>query len=176
LHDNFRGNPSPSRTGECNVQSYFSFYSLAALYQADRAADAERFIRTYWGRMLDHGAWTCWEYLVDRGSASRCHAWSSGPTHYLSSEVLGVTFPEPGNPRKVELRPQRGTLSWASGVYPHQDGAISVKWEVKDGAMEIAWEAPEAVSVVVGGKTVERAGTVRSPAASPMSLGASLTE
>jgi hypothetical protein len=61
-------------------------------------------------------------------------------------------------------------------VYPHADGPIVVKWELKDGAVEMAWEAPEVVSVMVAGKAVDRTGSARLPATSATSLGASPTQ
>ena len=94
MENNFRV-PVPTRSEDLNVNAYFSFYSLGTLYKFGRTVEAESFIRREWGRMIDAGAWTCWEYFID--SNSRCHAWSAAPTHYLSTEVLGVKFPEPGN-------------------------------------------------------------------------------
>lgn len=143
--NNFRV-PEPESNTDCNVTSYFSFYALGVLYRFGKVREAEQFIRTYWGRMLDRGAWTCWEYFIDR--ASQCHAWSSCPTHYLSTEVLGVAFPEPGNLHLVRIAPHPGTLTWAAGTYPHPDGPISVEWQVKDGRLLLHYDAPEGVQVV----------------------------
>ncbi len=142
LLDNF-GGARPSRRG-CKVMPYFSFYSLGVLYRYGRVAEAERFIRDCWGMMLDEGAWTCWETFP---GGSQCHAWSSSPTHYLSEEVLGVSFPEPGNVNLVRVEPHPGTLSWATGVYPHPAGPISVKWEIKEGRLLLDYEAPPGVTV-----------------------------
>ncbi|MGB2820470.1 MAG: family 78 glycoside hydrolase catalytic domain, partial [Phycisphaerae bacterium] len=146
--NNFRV-PEPADNSDCNVTSYFAFYALGALYRHGKVLEAQRFIRTYWGRMLDRGAWTCWEYFVDRRGASRCHAWSSCPTHYLSTQVLGVTFPEPGNPDVVSVRPRPGSLQWARGEYPHPAGPIRVEWERKGGEILVDAAAPECVELSV---------------------------
>lgn len=143
LH-NFRV-PQPADNEDCNVTSYFSFYALGALYRHGRAREAEEFIRTYWRPYLETG--NCWEYFVD--NASRCHAWSSSPTHYLSSAVLGVGFPEPGNPRRVRIAPQPGTLAWAEGVYPLPSGPLHVSWRLQGGRLFVEYDAPEGVSVEV---------------------------
>lgn len=148
MRRNFRV-PEPQDNRDCNVTPYFSFYALGALYRCGAAEAAEEFIRTCWGRMLDRGAWTCWEYFVDHPGASRCHAWSSAPTHYLSSRVLGVTFPQPGDPSVVAVRPQPGTLQWAEGVYPHPAGPIRVSWRIRAGQVLVECEAPEGVEVLV---------------------------
>jgi len=143
LH-NFQS-PVPTRYDGWNVSAYFSFYGLGVLYGYGLAEEAEQYIRTCWGIMLDRGAWTCWENWV--GLSSQCHAWASSPTHYMSSAVLGVTFPEPGNPNRVRIAPQPGSLSWAEGVYPHPAGPIRVSWQVRAGRLTLEYEAPECVDV-----------------------------
>ena len=146
LH-NFR-TPDPQANADCNVTSYFSFYALGALYRHHRAEAAAEFIRRYWGRMIDAGAWTCWEYFLDGEGASRCHAWSSSPTHYLSTAVLGVQFPDPGNLNRVCIQPHPGDLAWAQGVYPLPAGPLRISWEKKNGRLDISWTAPPGVDVV----------------------------
>jgi len=143
--DNFRV-PEPRKYSEFNVSCYFSFYALAVLYRYGRAAEAERFIRTCWGRMLDEGVWTCWENFT--GGDSWCHAWASSPTHYLSTQVLGVTFPEAGDATVVRIAPQPGSLAWAAGAYPHPAGPIKVRWQIKGGELMLECDAPEGVTVL----------------------------
>jgi len=144
MKDNFR-TPEPTELSDCNVSTYFSFYALGALYKHGRAAEAQHFMRTYWGRMFDRGAWTCWEHILD--TDSRCHAWSTAPTHYLSSRVLGVEFPQPGNLAVVRIRPQADGIRWARGVYPHPAGPIRVSWEIRDGKIALEFDAPDGVEV-----------------------------
>lgn len=144
--NNFRA-PEPTDNRHCNVTSYFSFYALGALYRHGHFAEAEQFMRKYWTRMLDQGAWTCWEYFIDSPNASRCHAWSASPTHYLSTQVLGVTFPHPANLHKVLIRPH-SALQWASGVYPHPDGPIRVAWQRRNGIIMLEYQAPPGVQVI----------------------------
>jgi len=144
--DNFRG-AEPRGPEDCNVSTYFAFYALGALYRCGKVREAEAFIRTYWGRMIDRGAWTFWEYFTD--NASLCHAWSACPTYYLSSEVLGVTMPDPDHPDRIAIRPHPGTLSWARGTWPHARGPIRVSWRRKDdGTAAVEYEAPEGVEIV----------------------------
>ena len=124
------------------------------VHQAEEhPADApyEEFFRTCWGMLAERGAWTWWETFH---GGSRCHAWSSCPTHYLSSRVLGVGFPEPGNPDVVCLEPHPGTLQWAAGFYPHPRGRIWVEWERKAGDVLLSYEAPPGVDITVKGAIV----------------------
>jgi len=141
---NFRV-PEPAKGGDCNVSSYFSYYALAALYEFGRVAEAEQFMRTCWGHMLDHGAWTAWEHFT--GTGSLCHAWSTAPTYHLSAHVLGVRFPEPGNPDVVRVMPHPGTLGWAKGVYPHPRGPIRVEWRREGDRIHASVDCPDGVEL-----------------------------
>ncbi len=132
---------------QIKVMPYFSFYSLEVLYRHGRTEAAEQFMRRYWNMMLEAGAKTWWEFFSPQ--ASWCHAWSSAPTHYLSCRVLGVRFPEPGNPDVVAIDPHPGTLEWASGVYPHPRGQIQVDWQLKGDHLFLEVGAPEGVEVRV---------------------------
>jgi hypothetical protein len=142
MKNNFRAR-EPQNNSDCNVTPYFSYYALNVLYRFGKARQAQEFIRTYWGRMLEGGAWTCWEYFLD--TASRCHAWSASPTHYLSTKVLGVNFPQPGKPNLVGIKPNPGTLTWAEGVYPHPLGPIAVRWERAGDDIQIHCDLPEGI-------------------------------
>ena len=142
--------PDPQRNSDCRVTSYFAYYALGALYEhpnGDRAA--LDLMRLGWGRMLEAGAWTCWEYLVDTEGASRCHAWSASPTYYLSAKVLGIEFPEPSNFDRVTVRPRTSGLAWARGTWPHPRGVIEVSWTA-EGELHVEASAPDGVSVEIG--------------------------
>jgi hypothetical protein len=145
LANNFREYP-PGRNDECNVTSYFSYYPLDVLYRHGRNVEAEAFIRRYFGWMLDHGAWTTWEYFVDSGGASLCHAWSAHPCYFMAREVLGVRF-VPGEPNVVELDPKPGTLEWAQGAVPHPLGTIEIRWRNVAGDLDLQVEAPEDIEI-----------------------------
>jgi hypothetical protein len=150
LLDNFVRTP-PQQDSDCRCMPYFSFYPVEVLYRHGRAEAVEEFFRTCWGMLAERGAWTWWETFH---GGSRCHAWSSCPTHYLSSRVLGVGFPEPGNPDVVRIEPHPGTLRWAAGFYPHPRGRIWVEWERKAGDVLLSYEAPPGVDITVKGVIV----------------------
>jgi len=136
----------PKSPKDNRVTSYFSFYALGALFECGGVQEALDFMRTNWGWMLDQGAWTTWEYFADNGSL--CHAWGSSPMHYLSSEVLGVRFPEPGNVDVVCIDPCPGDLKWAAGTYPHPKGGIRVEWRmVGDELIVVEVSVPDGVEI-----------------------------
>ncbi len=146
----------PKKNTDCNVTSYFSFYALGALYKYGKSVEAEKFILKYWGRYLDRDAVVFWEYFVY--DCSLCHAWSTSPVHYMSSTVLGVQFPVPGNNNIVKIAPSPGTLQWASGVFPHPAGNILVNWQVKGDKLVLDCIAPDGVQVLLADDVLMRRG------------------
>jgi hypothetical protein len=146
MRSNFHDDP-PKNLKDLNVNAYFSFYAIAAVLKQDRLTDVLEFIRHCWGSMLNRGAWTTWEYFYDRGADSLCHAWAAAPTWYLSTRVLGVQFPEPGNPDKVLIAPKSAGLDWAEGVFPHPRGPIKVSWKREGLKLDVDYEVPDGVVV-----------------------------
>jgi hypothetical protein len=133
--------PEPRGNRDFNVTPYFSFYALEALYRHGLDVEAEAFIRDNWSRMLDAGAVVWSEYFIPQ--CSLCHAWSSAPTHYLSSRALGVSYADPADPDVLRIEPRPGTLRWAEGVYPHRRGPIHVAWERRGGKLLLSCELPD---------------------------------
>jgi hypothetical protein len=164
--------------GSKGVSTFYGYYVLQALAAARATDTALDFISQYWGAMLDLGATTFWEdfdlawlenaaridELVPPGKKdvhggygaycyigfrhSLCHGWASGPTAWLSENVLGITPLEPGF-RRVRVAPQLGRLAWAEGAYPTPHGPIRVRHERRpDGTVASQIAAPPAVTVV----------------------------
>ena len=164
--------------GPRNISTFYGFYVLQALAKSGDADTALDFIRTYWGAMLDYGATTFWEdfnldwtnnaaridELVPPGKKdlhgdygaycylgfrhSLCHGWASGPTAWLSQNVLGVKPLEPGF-KRVRIAPQLGNLQWAEGDYPTPRGVIHVRHERRpDGTIKSKITVPPGVKVV----------------------------
>ena len=163
--------------GVSDVSTYYGFYILQALAKAGEVDTALDFIRTYWGAMLDLGATTFWEefdiqwtknaapidQLIKRGTKdihrdygafdhqgfnnSLCHGWASGPTAWLSENVLGIRPLEPGFAR-VLIKPQLGNLKWVEGTYPTPLGPIHVRHERQpDGAIKSQIEVPPGMRI-----------------------------
>ena len=163
--------------GPKDVSTFYGFYVLQALAKSGDAETAMDFIRTYWGAMLDLGATTFWEdfnlewlpnaaridELVPPGKKdihgdygaycylgfrhSLCHGWASGPTAWLSQNVLGIKPIEPGC-KRVRVAPQLGHLKWAEGTYPTPYGPIHVRHERKtDGSIVSKISSPPEVQI-----------------------------
>jgi alpha-L-rhamnosidase len=133
--------------------SFFYYEVLAELGRVNLILDD---IRSNYGRMLEHGATTCWEMYP--GSANRanvnfltrshCHAWSAAPAFFLSACVLGVRPAAPGWTRIIVM-PEPCGLAWAKGRVPlPSGGCIEVSWTVHgEDAMELTVHAPRGVAV-----------------------------
>ncbi len=163
--------------GSKDISTFYGFYVLQALAKSGDTDTALDFIRTYWGAMLDLGATTFWEdfnlewtknaahidELVPPGKQdvhgdygaycyvglrhSLCHGWASGPTAWMSQNVLGVKPLEPGF-RRVRIAPQLGNLQWVEGDYPTPLGTIHVRHDRQpDGAVKSTITAPPGVVV-----------------------------
>jgi alpha-L-rhamnosidase len=76
---------------------------------------------------------------------SLCHAWSSGPTAWLSRRILGVTPAAPGFAR-AHIKPNLASLQWARGTVPTPHGPIRISHERQAGGrVETHLELPEGV-------------------------------
>ncbi len=166
------------RDGAKDVSTFYGFYVLQALAKADEMDAALDIVRTYWGAMLDRGATTFWEdfnldwlkdsaridelvpagkkdlhgdfgaYCYEGFRHSFCHGWASGPTAWMSQNVLGVTPLEPGF-AKVRVAPQLGSLKWAEGTYPTPRGPIRIRHERQpDGSIKSDVKVPDGVEWV----------------------------
>ena len=139
---------------------YGGFHILGALYRAGHVDLAEQFMLQAWGSFLQAGWDTFGELFPARQVAADgtvsyaphngwtlCHAWSSAPTFYLSSQVLGVDlgFPVPADPATLVIAPTSDSLSWASGVVPHPRGPVSVSWRREGQALHLTCTVPKGV-------------------------------
>ncbi|HSI85812.1 MAG TPA: alpha-L-rhamnosidase C-terminal domain-containing protein [Candidatus Methylacidiphilales bacterium] len=74
-----------------------------------------------------------WHSLPERGllttpegpepTRSDCHAWGSHPIYHFFATILGIRPSSPGF-RTVSIRPQLGSLTYASGTMVHPSGEI----------------------------------------------------
>ncbi len=160
------------------ISSFYGYYVLQARAMAGDYDGAIDVIRKYWGGMIDLGATTFWEdfdmkWLENAGRIdeitaagkvdvhaqygsycykglrnSFCHGWASGPTAWLSQQVLGITVLEAGC-RKIKIEPHLGDLKWVEGTYPTPQGIIRVRHEKQaDGSIKSTIKAPKGVQII----------------------------
>jgi len=130
---------------------YSAFYVLGGLYRNGNAAIAEMFIRKYYGMMVYRHNDTMWEDFIAENDVTThstlSHAWSSAPTFYFSSVVLGVPvgFPTNSNDTLIIIQPQSEFLEWAKGYVPFKDGKIFVSWRISGDILFYRVEVPKNV-------------------------------
>lgn len=97
-----------------------------------------------WRQMVKDNLTTCVENDTD--ARSDCHAWGSLLCYELPAVILGVRPAAPGF-QKVQIAPQTGTLSEASGevITPH--GIIRVEWKKdKDNTLQLHYTLPDGIA------------------------------
>ncbi len=160
------------------MSTFYGYYMLSARAQAGDYQGAIDNIREYWGSMLDLGATTFWEDFdiewmknanridepiakgkIDIHSSyggycyvgfrhSFCHGWASGPTSWLSENVLGVKIVKPGC-KVIKIEPHLGDLLWVEGTFPTPFGVIKIRHDkMPDGHIKSKIKAPHGVEVL----------------------------
>jgi alpha-L-rhamnosidase len=146
------------------ITPYYGAYVLDAMAKMNHRADALKWIREYWGGMIDEGATSFWEAydpswpknnphsdLQADGSAgyfvSLSHGWSAGPTYWLMEQVLGIRPVAEGFSQTV-IRPDLIDLKWARGQEPTPHGPLKVDLRDENG-LDAAIDLPEGVHATV---------------------------
>jgi alpha-L-rhamnosidase len=143
----FQQSLKPGTADWKNVMTpYFMNYVIYAQSMSGHTQEAVDYIKSYWGGMLDLGTTTWFERFdlswpkVDFHShmpvkahgvggshfVSLSHAWSSGPTNFLTERVLGIR-PTGSGFATVDVDPELGNLAWAKGGVPTPRGVLSVR-------------------------------------------------
>lgn len=166
------------KDGVKDISTFYGYYVLNAMAKAGNFNEAMAFISEYWGAMLDLGATSFWEdfnidwtknagridelpgddkidihkeygdYCYKGLRHSFCHGWASGPTAWLSENVLGIKVLSPGC-EKIAIEPHLGMLDWVEGTYPTPKGLIKVRHEKRaNGEIKSEVTVPEGITVV----------------------------
>jgi alpha-L-rhamnosidase len=143
------------------ISPYYNYYVIRAMAEMGHREQALKWIRQYWGGMVDEGATSFWEaydpswYREDFHSSlqsdnrsgyfvSLAHGWSSGPTAWMMEQVLGIQ-PTGAGFSTVDIRPDLVDLDWAKGAEPTPHGQLQVGVQKKGGAVLITVDVPEGV-------------------------------
>lgn len=117
---------------------YMKFYELAALCEIGEKEKVLKFVRDYWGGMLNLGATTIWEAYdpTQKGDEhyamygrpfgkSLCHAWGANPVYLFGKYLLGVKPLSPGY-KTYLIEPSLAGLQWIKGSVPTPHGNIEI--------------------------------------------------
>jgi hypothetical protein len=130
---------------------YFSHYLFEA-YTALGRGDALLARLQPWLELPAQGFKTTFE--MPEPSRSDCHAWGAHPLHHYFASILGIR-PAAQGFRAVQIRPQLGGLTAASGSMVHPRGIITVDLRVEGGSLRGEITLPEGVpgTVLVDGRS-----------------------
>jgi Bacterial alpha-L-rhamnosidase C-terminal domain len=84
-------------------------------------------------------------YGNDVSYTSHAHGWSTGPTHALSTYVLGLQLISPGGVEWV-LAPQFGDLTSVEGGFTTNLGKFSAKWVLNSTGYTLEYDTPTATT------------------------------
>lgn len=143
---------------------YFKLFELMAFGKLGDMEEAQKYIRSYWGGMVDLGATTIWEqfdpteqgdehYAMYGGPYGRslCHAWGSGPILIFGKYICGVTPTAPGY-ESFLVKPCPGIYKTFEGTVPLPNGEVKVVYV--HGTVSVTASAPGGV-LEFAGKRVE---------------------
>lgn len=144
------------------ISPYYNFYAISAMAGAGHRRETLDWIRKYWGGMINEGATSFWEgydpswpkqdfhahLQADDGEGyyvSLAHGWSSGPTVWLTEQILGV-HPLQAGFREAAIRPDLAGLEWARGTVPTPSGVIRVDYKAAAGGLGARIDLPSGVT------------------------------
>lgn len=130
--------------------THYLFEAYRALGRIDRLFDR---LQLWYGQVA-YGAKTPIE--KPEPSRSDCHAWGSHPLYHYFASILGIR-PASAGFRTVEIAPQPGLLTHASGVLPHPRGAITVELHAQGSTLSGSVTLPDGITGVlrVGARTLD---------------------
>jgi hypothetical protein len=163
-------------TNSLIISPYYNYYVIRAMAEMGHRDAALKWIRQYWGGMVDEGATSFWEaydpswYHEDFHAAlqsdnrsgyfvSLAHGWSSGPTAWMMEQVLGIQ-PTGAGFSTVDVRPDLVDLDWAKGGEPTPRGLLKVDVKKSGGGEAISIDVPEGVVARVSVPVTQASGQV----------------
>ena len=145
---------------------YYNNFVIFALGHLGLTDQALRFVKQYWGGMIEEGATTFWEgydpswpkhhfhrYLqadwLQGYFVSLCHGWSCGATNWLTQYVLGVNSTS-GGFATAAIVPHLGTLQWVSGTVPTPHGNIVLHVRKMGSRESVRMSLPGGINATIG--------------------------
>lgn len=165
-----------SKEPVADVTSFLGYYVLLVKGMANDVTGALDIVRKYWGRMIELGATSFWEFFdytssfdsvpiyeivpkskkdihADFGTecyeglrCSLCHGWAAGPVPFISRYILGVEVLDAGCTR-LRVTPCLGDLKWIKGTFPTPHGNVEIYVENVNGKIETKIIKPDSVIV-----------------------------
>ncbi|GAA4507336.1 alpha-L-rhamnosidase C-terminal domain-containing protein [Actinoallomurus oryzae] len=139
------------------VSPFVSYQALLAHTAQGDTAGAMSLLDRTWAHMLgksDPG--TLWENVSTTGApqlgsyTSLSHGWATGPTEFLTEQVLGVT-PTSGGFGTFSVLPHPSVgVHWSEGRVPTPHGDITAAWKQSGHTFTLRVEAPHGTTATAG--------------------------
>jgi alpha-L-rhamnosidase len=108
-----------------------------------------------WGYMLSRGATTLWEtWAYPDNAPSQNHPMFGSVDAWFYKSLLGIRAAAPGF-KKIVIKPQPATLTFARGYYHSVHGKIAVDWKKGDDGFNLYVEIPVNTSAEIWLPAVE---------------------
>lgn len=123
-----------SRGMKCSV--YAAQYLLEGLFENGEAKAAVDLMLApgdrSWRHMVESGTTITWEAWDQKYKPNQDwnHAWGAAPANLLPRFILGVQAQTPGW-KRVSIKPNPGSLTFAKGKVPSPFGPVVVDWKLK---------------------------------------------
>lgn len=135
-----------------NASPYMEKYILETLFEMGYPGLALERMKKRFREMVESPLTTLWEgWELNSGTwggGTYNHAWSGGGLTLLSQKVVGITPVETGW-KTVEIRPQLGTLDWASAKVISPLGPLYVSVDRTGAEWKVEVKAPPGMKVIV---------------------------
>ncbi|HZE33271.1 MAG TPA: alpha-L-rhamnosidase C-terminal domain-containing protein [Actinoallomurus sp.] len=139
------------------VSPFVSYQALLAYTAGGDTTGARSLLDRTWAPMLDRDQpGTLWENVSPAGApqlgayTSLSHGWATGPTAFLTNQVLGVT-PTSGGFQTFSVLPHPTPgLNWAEGRVPTPKGAITAAWRRDGSVFTLRVTAPAGTTATAG--------------------------
>ncbi|MES2310521.1 MAG: alpha-L-rhamnosidase C-terminal domain-containing protein [Verrucomicrobiota bacterium] len=141
------------------------FFLLELLLKEHQEEKVLEKIHSFWGKIVESDATTCWEMVCPEGSLfptrSHCHGWSAAPVYLLPMIFFGIEILEPGWNR-VRINPCLFGLEFVKTTVCTPKGLMTLEIRKEAGTPVWKIEAPPGVEVEIGVPSPRRASNQKS--------------
>jgi len=141
---------NPPKGFVCAGSPFFAFFMLELFAAEKNWQRILEQIRKDWGFMIAQGAttfWEMWSLSSGRLTRSHCHGWSSAPTFFLSTGILGIKPLSPGF-KRIAISRTAIDLEHIQGRIPTPYGLIEIRYWHEDGELKSWMNIPGGIEVI----------------------------
>lgn len=133
---------------------FFHIFIFDALMKLNKADEALRRIRKYWGENVMTGTPTIWEAGIHvngkkafKESGSLCHGFATAPVDFIQTTIIGIS-PLKAGFKEFKVAPIPCGIEFANGSIPTPSGNIEISWEKVDEIIEVSLTVPKGLTAI----------------------------